>query len=152
MDYPQVSAGASLATLFGASQDNPGLSGGLPSLQNNGEGNRITASLSGDSANGLNRLATNGSVNVEAKHDASINAKVVAVSTAVAVAGSNNMVSIGTLSLSGGGSETTNLVASTTKATVVGNISNANATLQAGNSQSAALIPLVLMPHLSVLR
>jgi hypothetical protein len=111
-----ASIGVSIARNFiGATQGNPALSGGSPSLANSGDGNRISATISGTSGSPLGTLTAGGAIRVEASNTATIKAEVVAVSAAVAAATS------GAVAISGAGSEATNVIATSTTATITGN-------------------------------
>lgn len=110
-----ASIGVSIARNFiGATQSKPGESGGSPTLANGGDGNRTTATISGTSGNSLGTLKASGAIRVEASHSATIKAEVVAVSAAIAASTS------GSGALSGAGSEATNVIASSTTATIIG--------------------------------
>jgi hypothetical protein len=123
-----VSIGASVArNLIGASQSDISLPEGKPVLLNGGDGNRLTASISGPSTTGLNVLSANGTINVQTNHNSVINASVIAVSAAAA-AGSR-----GALALSGAGSEATNIIATTSNAFVIGKTTSNSATLKSDN-------------------
>jgi hypothetical protein len=112
-----ASIGVSIARNFiGATQGNAVASGGDPTMANNGDGNRISATISGATGNPFSTLTSGGAIRVEASHNATIKAEVVAVSAAIAAVGGG-----GDVALSGAGSEATNLIATSTTATISGN-------------------------------